>query len=159
MDAYDIEKAFKDLAEQKFPEYIQVADQRFGLSGGMLAWGKGVYRLSYVKHDFDDKDCRDRVLLDIMNEDSEICLKEFKEGLDALDYKEIDKPLSKEEQFIIELTSLLNRYSKENSSDTPDHILAAYIEMCLRSFNVSVRNREDWHGRKKVRESLSKEEL
>lgn len=49
--------------------------------------------------------------------------------------------------FETELTSLINRYSKENGSDTPDFILADYLEVCLENFNRTIRSRETWYGR------------
>lgn len=47
-----------------------------------------------------------------------------------------------------ELTSLINRYSMENTSDTPDYILARYMLSCLIHFNAAVNRREKWFGRK-----------
>lgn len=47
-----------------------------------------------------------------------------------------------------ELRSVLNSYSAENSSDTPDFILAEYITGCLDAFNQAVRAREKWYGRR-----------
>lgn len=52
-----------------------------------------------------------------------------------------------ENNFSRELTNLLNRYSKENISNTPDFILASYIESCLQAFNQAVVSRESWYGR------------
>ena len=49
--------------------------------------------------------------------------------------------------FTIELERLLNKYSKENDSDTPDFILARYLEASLAAFNTSVKQRERWYGR------------
>jgi len=49
--------------------------------------------------------------------------------------------------FRSELTSLINRYSKENGSDTPDWILAEYMSATLELFDSTVRAREKWHGR------------
>jgi hypothetical protein len=46
-----------------------------------------------------------------------------------------------------ELQSLINKHSQENGSDTPDFILAAYLDDCLKAFNVAVQNRETWYGR------------
>lgn len=46
-----------------------------------------------------------------------------------------------------ELISLINKHSLENGSDTPDFILATYINDCLKSFNAAVQNREVWYGR------------
>lgn len=48
-----------------------------------------------------------------------------------------------------ELEQLVNRYSKENDSNTPDYILAAYISNALWAFNVAVSDRERHYGRKK----------
>lgn len=46
-----------------------------------------------------------------------------------------------------ELEQLINKYSKENGSNTPDFILAQYLEGCLENFNVITRAREKWYGR------------
>ena len=46
-----------------------------------------------------------------------------------------------------ELESLINRHSKENGSNTPDFILAEYLEDCLNIFDKIVRDREEWYGR------------
>lgn len=51
-------------------------------------------------------------------------------------------------QFEIELEELLNRYSKENESNTPDYILAHYIKYSLKAYNQAVNLREEWYGRK-----------
>lgn len=53
----------------------------------------------------------------------------------------------KDAQFTNELEALLNRFSKENASNTPDFILASYIENCLIAWNVGVQQREAWCGR------------
>jgi DNA-binding XRE family transcriptional regulator len=47
-----------------------------------------------------------------------------------------------------ELTSLLNKFSIENESDTPDWILAKYIAGCLDNWNQSVAARDKWWGHK-----------
>ena len=46
-----------------------------------------------------------------------------------------------------ELTALLNRYSCENKSDTPDFILADYLLDCLAAWNAASRRRDNWYGR------------
>ncbi len=51
--------------------------------------------------------------------------------------------------FEVELRTLINRYSRENGSDTPDFILAAYLFGCLNAFDVAVTRREGWYGRTK----------
>ena len=52
------------------------------------------------------------------------------------------------DDFKSELTDLINKYSEENNSDTPDFILAEYLRASLDAFNSSVSRREEWYGRK-----------
>lgn len=46
-----------------------------------------------------------------------------------------------------ELQHLLNRFSKENGSNTPDFILAEYLNNCLITYNKALQKRETWYGR------------
>ena len=46
-----------------------------------------------------------------------------------------------------ELRSLINRTSQENASNTPDFILAQFLESCLAAWNTGVQQRETWYGR------------
>lgn len=48
--------------------------------------------------------------------------------------------------FIKELEWLINKYSMENGSDTPDFILAEYMFSCLQAFNSTVSRRSAWFG-------------
>lgn len=45
-----------------------------------------------------------------------------------------------------ELAALLNKYSVENDSDTPNFILASFMLGCLRSFTEAVQRRDSWHA-------------
>ena len=45
------------------------------------------------------------------------------------------------------LEQLINEFSMENCSDTPDFILAEYIEDCLNAYNTATSHREAWYGR------------
>lgn len=45
-----------------------------------------------------------------------------------------------------ELTSLLNRYEWDNACETPDFILADYVESCLQSFLVTIKKDISWHS-------------
>ena len=45
-----------------------------------------------------------------------------------------------------ELTDLLNRYSAENGSDTPDWVLAQFLLGCLDAWDKGVRRRQRWYG-------------
>lgn len=49
--------------------------------------------------------------------------------------------------FETELQDLINRYSLENGSATPDFILASYMKRCLDNWNTAVREREAWYDR------------
>lgn len=46
-----------------------------------------------------------------------------------------------------ELQTVINKHSKENDSDTPDFILAEYMNQCLAAFSIAVARRERWYGR------------
>lgn len=50
-------------------------------------------------------------------------------------------------EFEKRLAALINEYSKENDSDTPDFILARYVNEVLKNFNAAVMDREQWYGR------------
>ena len=50
-------------------------------------------------------------------------------------------------EFEQQLQHLINRYSMENESNTPDFILAQFLKGCLESFNTAVQQRETWYGR------------
>lgn len=51
------------------------------------------------------------------------------------------------EEFEKELEALINKYSMENGSNTPDWILAQYLISCLLAFNTTIQQRETWYGR------------
>lgn len=68
-------------------------------------------------------------------------------------FDKIEKPVS----FTKELCRLLNKYSKENESDTPDFILAEYIIGCLKVFSYSLSNRKIWYEKSpKDRQKIKK---
>jgi hypothetical protein len=64
-----------------------------------------------------------------------------------------EEPLKKASEFNVELRALLNRFSKENGSDTPDYILAYFLEGVLKVYDETLQMREKWYGREK--EALS----
>lgn len=55
--------------------------------------------------------------------------------------------------FVIELQHLINCHSMEADSDTPDFILARYMQNCLDAFAVATRQRDDWYKLKQEAES------
>ena len=50
------------------------------------------------------------------------------------------------DSFRRELSEVLNRYSKENGSNTPDFILADYLARCLEAYDVAIMQRAVWYG-------------
>ena len=50
-------------------------------------------------------------------------------------------------EFQKELQDLINKYSQESGSDTPDWILAEYLADCLTALNAAIIKREQWYGR------------
>jgi hypothetical protein len=46
-----------------------------------------------------------------------------------------------------ELRELINRHSRENVSDTPDYILAEFLEICLIAFEKATEQRDAWKGK------------
>jgi len=63
-----------------------------------------------------------------------------------------------ESQFQKDLAALINEYYKENDSDTPDFILARYLNAVLENFNAAILDREQWYGREKHVEDFPTEE-
>lgn len=62
---------------------------------------------------------------------------------EQLPMKKTEDTLSK---FREELETLVNRYSVENLSNTPDFILATYITGCLYVFESATLARDKWYG-------------
>lgn len=48
--------------------------------------------------------------------------------------------------FTKDLEGLLNRYSAENKSGTPDFMLATYLLGCLAIYEETTLNRDAWHS-------------
>ena len=48
--------------------------------------------------------------------------------------------------FFEELTALVNKHSLENASNTPDFILALYLNGCLEAFNTATKRRTLWYN-------------
>lgn len=46
-----------------------------------------------------------------------------------------------------DIRDVINHHSRENASNTPDWILAQYIEGCLLSFETATQQREAFYGR------------
>lgn len=44
-----------------------------------------------------------------------------------------------------QLTSLINRYGYDSACETPDYILAEYLEKCLVNFSAAMTMNINWH--------------
>ena len=49
--------------------------------------------------------------------------------------------------FRSEVEQLLNRFCRENESNTPDFVLAQFLIESLDAFDRAVERREEWYGR------------
>ena len=61
-------------------------------------------------------------------------------------WRDVWKGGGKMGSFVEALRALINEYSLENGSDTPDYILAEYLEACLNVFNLATNRRTDWYN-------------
>lgn len=50
--------------------------------------------------------------------------------------------------FRTELEGVINSWSKEAGSNTPDFILATYLVACLKAFDEATQARTDWYAMK-----------
>lgn len=55
--------------------------------------------------------------------------------------------MNRPEVFQDALEMLINKHSQEGASNTPDFILAQYMNACLAAYNTAVQQRENWYGR------------
>jgi len=46
--------------------------------------------------------------------------------------------------FRYEISKVINEFSAENGSDTPDFILARYLTDCLEAFDRAVQHKNEW---------------
>lgn len=51
------------------------------------------------------------------------------------------------EAFERELTVLINKYSVDAATNTPDYILARYLVSCAEAFQLAIAERQVHHGR------------
>ena len=61
-------------------------------------------------------------------------------------FSPIDQQIVNLTNFEKELANLINKYSMESGSNTPDFILAQYLVSCLKQFNETSKLREKWYG-------------
>lgn len=46
----------------------------------------------------------------------------------------------------VDIRIALNRASRENESNTPDHVLATYLLSCLEAFEAATEARDSFYG-------------
>lgn len=54
-----------------------------------------------------------------------------------------------------DLAAVLNRHGAEAGSDTPDFILAEFLDRCLRAYDAAVTARSGWYSRHDAPGSIS----
>lgn len=52
----------------------------------------------------------------------------------------------KEEEFKIQVTSLINKLSLKGYGDIPDYIIADYLWECYSNLTTTVKKRDLWYG-------------
>ena len=57
----------------------------------------------------------------------------------------MEKQMKNKENFYLELEQLINKYSMENNSDTPDFLLADYLMECLEVYSHAIKNRDTYY--------------
>ena len=60
--------------------------------------------------------------------------------------QERQRLIQNEKNFREELRSVINKYSRENGSSTPDFILAEYLAKCLQAFDAAMSERAAYYG-------------
>lgn len=71
---------------------------------------------------------------------------DFLKVVDSVVEKYNMEKMEQPESFEKKLENLINEYSKENGSDTPDFLLAEYLSDCLYNYNKTIRARDKWFG-------------
>jgi hypothetical protein len=147
--------AYDKFCKSHFPENIlyygvqyRLHTQRLGngyevmyieFDGEYYKWNNQLLRNAYklckelpVKKEYDPIGLNDNINYVLSFEE---IVAHFKLLMAAIEFEPLDEIVTKETKFRRELATLLNRYSKENGSDTPDFILANYLIGCLDVFN------------------------
>lgn len=160
-------KEFIGKCKKALPEYIEVDEKIYKLNA-IGIYNSDQYRISYVEYDVNNIQPNAKTLLCqlyVVNDDIgtidysqsffkhfnsvDDMIRDFQHQIVKIPYSVVTEPVTRETQFERDLTSLLNRYSKENDSNTPDFLLAEHMIGCLKLFNAIVGKREKWYGRGK----------
>lgn len=153
------EKEFKDYCAKHLPKYIEVEKQAYRRSKGFLL-GMNIFQIHYFAYDGNFVDTQ-KVLFKgwypvtkkgTTSDSPKVftknqIVKDCKRHLEEFNYYVLGEVVTKDELFRRELTVLLNKYCKENKSDTPDFILADHLIQSLRAFNISTNARQKYYGK------------
>ena len=60
--------------------------------------------------------------------------------------KQFREARENERAFQAELAAVINKYSREGRSNTPDFILAGYLVNCLEAYEAAMDRRNEWFG-------------
>ncbi len=101
--------------------------------------------------DADLKEIMKKHLLELEECSNEIlsAMKEAVQKAVAEIFNQKNTPMSGDSQkptFEQAIAAVINSYSKENESDTPDYILAQYVSNCLEAYKKAIMLRDSWFG-------------
>ncbi|MCK9209213.1 MAG: hypothetical protein M0P61_00115 [Ignavibacteriaceae bacterium] len=85
--------------------------------------------------------------------ESKVGLETVKELIMEIENRPIEQQVSREvggreKNIVKDIATIINQHSRENASNTPDFILAEYLERCLITFEMASNAREKWYGKK-----------
>ena len=60
--------------------------------------------------------------------------------------KTFQEALESDRNFQAELAAVINKYSREGRSNTPDFILAGYLVNCLEAYEAAMERRKEWRS-------------
>lgn len=87
-----------------------------------------------------------RVMADRDNEPTERTHTDALQAVDAAAEMIEQQELDRDAAFVREIAAVINRYSRENVSDTPDFVLAEFLVNCLHSFEQGIASRRAFYG-------------
>jgi hypothetical protein len=68
---------------------------------------------------------------------------------DVVEFKnDVEEDEASSTDFRRSLEAIINQHSMENGSDTPDFILAEYLEKCMEAFDAMTKKRSEWYNGK-----------
>ncbi len=75
---------------------------------------------------------------------------EATEGVVSVEIQQVGNTPISARTFGSELEKLINAYSLENGSNTPDFVLASFVKSCLDTWNLHTKERDRWYGNRSL---------